>query len=141
MRGPCGRAWDVTNVSHMGVSDAVRAAWIVDVPDAHPFWSKYLVAVVDDEDQPPLIVGEHYELAVYPLDPSAHPIPEDYWSWLPMLPANVTVQFDAPRVEQAEKMCEFAVRMVLTGSLAVELQAPWQSMIRLAAKEVPDASV
>lgn len=106
--------------------------WLLDAPQAHPFWTQYLLSVVmldDHPDFPP--ANKHFpeathELFVFALNPDYGPHDEETLKpfmekgSLPILqPINVVQQFKATG-EQMKKLVRCAVQDVVDGKLSPE---------------------
>ena len=127
LTGAHGGAWNVSHVPRMSEAEqCCKAAWVVDLPGQHPVWRCYLLAVIALEDIPGVppahrcYDGAEWELALYALDPDSGPNPEDYWSWRPLLPANVVVQFDGCDEDRAVEVCSLTAQALVGGVLPAE---------------------
>lgn len=118
-----GSAWTFrdTILKHHPKS-AVIAAWVINAPWAHPFWSNYLLTIIHlrpvPEIGPPMIYiqGATHEIVVYAIDPKwtvkRDEIP-------PLLhPANFASQFIARDDAEAAERASKSVREILDGQLS-----------------------
>lgn len=125
--GIMGQAWNVSDVPRMSPSEeATVVAWFVWIPNVHPIWDCYMFAVISLDSIPgvPDAYKKYpeatWEFGVYALNPEMSPSPENYGTWGPMLPPNITVQFDGCSKEKAIELCWLVVNAALAGHLPVE---------------------
>lgn len=121
---------------------AALAGWFLEIPQAHPFWTKYLLGVCHLRDIPGAPPAKkqypeaEYELMVLALNPESKPSPDDLSTLKPLLPPNVVVQFHGVTDEQAKEIARLAARACVDGVLWVEpsdltgMREKWSRTIR-----------
>ncbi len=123
-----GRAWRVdlsvaTNGPHASV-----AAWIVEAPWAHPFWSNYLISVshlrpVSGLTDPKIYVdGASHEIVLHALNPDVAPSLVRPASTI-LAPANFAAQWVAGGDIDADGKIEQCVERILDRTLSPDTDA------------------
>lgn len=105
---------------------ASLAVWFLQIPDAHPLWSSFLLSAVhlrEVDGAPPAFKrfpGATHEMLVIALDPVLEPRPDDVKTWRHLTPINVVEQFAVNTDDDAIAMTAALARACVDGLLFVE---------------------
>lgn len=102
------------------------ACYFLDLPQVHPIWPRYQLAVVHLRDVPGLRPAvrwypeAEYELAIYALNPGCSPRPDDVGTWQQLQPANMVFQFHGTGGAGAAQLADEIAPLIVEGRLWVE---------------------
>lgn len=129
--GPRGRAWGLP-LDQGRKPHAALAAWLLQVPGAHPVWSHYFLQVIHLRPVPglpaPHKVAEDatHEFVVYAVDSGENPDPERMESIQILHPVNVVAQVSGMTDEVVVQVLKLCALACLDGRLNPEPTAPEQ---------------
>lgn len=127
--GPLGTALEITAEQRKPVrpdQEATVACWFLEVPGAHPLWSRYILTVIhlrDIPDVPPAFKRfpeATHELVVCGLNPEKNPRSDDPATWQHLTPFNVSTQFTICGDAAAAYLGELCARACIDGHLIIE---------------------
>lgn len=124
LEGRAGRAWRIAAAPQNADQTACLCQWLVEVPGAHAFWSRWTIAVVhlrSIEGVKPAVLKfpeATHEFTTMAIDPATYSEHEELppkrgWAW--MEPIDVVVQFQVGSDQEAKRIAELAVEMILAG--------------------------
>lgn len=127
--GVAGKAWDLGGPENQSTPDhsASLAAWAVNVPGAHPFWSWWLVHVIHLRDIPGVrpahkhYPGAEYEIGIHAISPDEYPIDIEHGrrvGWSLLTPADFCLQIDGINDQQAAKIGGLVISAIVDGRLS-----------------------
>jgi hypothetical protein len=148
--GTGGRAWRIAirpeDRDHVD-QEASLAAWHLNCPHAHPFWSWYMVTLIHLRDVPGMskpatkqYPGASHEVIVMSLNPD-HALTEPGQIQHPLYylePFDHVIQFDGTTDEQAIRVIELYVRACVDGHISPDqdYREAWKSMMRKTVEHV-----
>lgn len=141
--GIAGRAWHTRRPEEGSGEPSWQGhvnGYVIEVPGAHPwwrFWTVYVVHLWDIPGAPP--AKKHfpeaaYEFAIFAHDPD-YPVAVDPGVGTelhPLTPFDVCYQFAGCTDEQASRICDGAVRMILDGRMSPDqdYRSIWKTVIK-----------
>lgn len=147
LAGGHGRAWQMNPQPPTLLPHATVAAWLLECPDSHPWWSWYVATAVHLRDLDGVrkaeirLPGATHELIVVAVVPG--PIPgldeafgdngSQYLS-----PPDQTHQFEVPNDESAVALLRACVQACLVGLLVPDqdYRRAWEDSVRLTAEHL-----
>ncbi len=126
IKGQFAEAWQCKLEPKNEDQTATLVAYIIKMPDAHPFWDHWFIAMIHLRDIPGARPATkkypeaEYELIIYALDPRKNPVeidPDNLPDPMPMLhPVDVVVQFDCSGMDEAaRKIVVLAIQCMTRG--------------------------
>lgn len=131
MGGAYAKAWKIDLAEcRKNPEDGSIAAWIVNCPQAHPFWSNYMVSMVHlrpiaDSAYPIhlYLEGATHEICVVALDPDDDPQPVEGTGWRYLTPVNYAGQMKLGSDAEAIAVCDNTVADICAGQLNPDTDA------------------
>lgn len=118
-QGPAGRAWQLPDPGTSPIS------YLIEAPGQSPFWSQYLLALIDLADLPGVepayreFPDARWEFTAVALDPE-YPQDPDSFQLHPLVPANAVVQVPDHPAELVTSCTTALMQAVLAGAIAIE---------------------
>lgn len=143
--GPAGRAFDLLDnrgaIEPRPDHEGGLAAWLLNVPGAHPFWSWWMLAACHLRPIPGAqsarkhYPGAEYEFAIITINPEEHPIvdpdnlPREGFHLL--RPSDVVHQFHGVTDADVKRIAALAVRAIVTGQISPDqdYRSMWEGLI------------
>lgn len=132
--GKAGRAWLIPE-SKDPEHAASLASWLVNVPEAHPYWEWWLLSVVHLRSVPGvaepklLYPGAQYELAIITLDPEDGPSPDKPEGFLYFHPPDVTEQFSGVADAEATLIGGLSTQALVEGRIFPNAEEDWKKLL------------
>lgn len=139
--GVSGRAWKVTKPDTLRspAQAASLESFLVNVPNAHPFWAFWIVSVIHLRDLPGVPPAKKtypeatHEFLIVSLNPEkGPPNPDDIETLHPLTPPDVSEQFSGVTDAQAVAVNALCVRAIVDGLLSPDsdYRRLWAQVIR-----------
>jgi hypothetical protein len=141
LAGPAGEAWELP------VKKGRLSFWLVQCPDAHPFWKWWVVTLAVFRELPiapgtrRLYPQAEYEFAIGAIDPYLCPAPDPAKAeqeYPELVPLDVVKQFHGITDEQATELCKTSVQGIVGGLLSPDddQRGKWAPAIDTMVKEL-----
>lgn len=126
LQGPYGRGWQLKHIETRPDHQASLGTWLVNCPNAHPFWHWWMVGMVSLRDIPGVKPATkrypeaEYEFMIYSINPEEcpNPEPDDPEGYPHLLPVDVVEQFHGVTERDAGRILTSAIQAIMNGVLS-----------------------